>query len=473
MTTTKTCNQCKEEQDIALFGKNKSTLDGFKNKCKKCERGNREEKLGRKTKKNVTTLHEANAWLSENYPRYKVLEWGGRGQDVSIILDQQRDVEFSYSFMRFRDKLSQNPDRIFSGTKEEKTDKIKETFQAKYGKSCALQVPEFKRKQEESTKLKFGTSNVMQNEKFVRENICGIFEGKTKSEWAQELNVSYSHFVNVLNSQGLDIAKGLKERSTNLESEISEILKDLNIEFVFNKWNKELGKRPDFVLPKYNLIIEANGLRWHSEEFLKGRNFHMERRKQFELGGFFPLFFLGNEILEKKKIIRSIILNKIDKSTKIGARKCDILIPESNIAKNFFEENHLMGNGTGRSYGLIYNKEIVAVLQVRNRKEGLEISRFCTKNEMSITGGFSKLLKKVKEIESPKTIYTFIDRRYGKGDYLNSMGFKKMTEHPSFSWTDGKKVHHRFKFLNDKKANSLGFSKIWDCGQAKYVLNLG
>jgi hypothetical protein len=63
---------------------------------------------------------------------------------------------------------------------------------------------------------------------------------------------------------------------------------------------------------------------------------------------------------------------------------------------------------------------------------------------------------------------TFIDLRYGDGDYLQSFGFKELSCHTSFQWTDGLDTFHRMKF----KGNSgyeAGLFKIWDCGQRKMV----
>ena len=127
-----------------------------------------------------------------------------------------------------------------------------------------------------------------------------------------------------------------------------------------------------------------------------------------------------------------------------------------------------MGKGVGRGYCLIYNNEIVACMQVKNKLvKQIEISRFSTKNGISVAGGFSKLLKHVVKAESATSVITFIDRRYGLGEYLKELNFTKKTEYVSFGWTNGEQVFHRMKFPGST-GYEQGFAKIWDCGQAKW-----
>jgi hypothetical protein len=83
-------------------------------------------------------------------------------------------------------------------------------------------------------------------------------------------------------------------------------------------------------------------------------------------------------------------------------------------------------------------------------------------------GGFSKLIAAFIKKYNPSTVTTFIDKRYGKGSYLTDLGFKAQVCYPSFGWTDGKNVIHRFKYKgNDGYKNKL--HKIWDCGQQKWI----
>jgi hypothetical protein len=155
-----------------------------------------------------------------------------------------------------------------------------------------------------------------------------------------------------------------------------------------------------------------------------------------------------------------------------GARKLEISKEDDvQIIKNFFEQNHLMGYSPGgRTYVLKKHDEILAGIQVKWKKKNflLDVSRFCTKNGVSVPGAWSRLLKYIEKHENPKEIQTFIDLRYGDGSYLSSLGFSKKTEHLSFKWTDGVNCFHRMTFPGNS-GYDVGLVKIWDCGQAKWV----
>lgn len=473
MLHMKTCNRCNILQEFSFFNKDKHTKDKFSNRCKSCQKEIRDQKKGRKSRKYISSLREANIWLRDNCPRYQILEWGETSSQASLFLDRERHVKFSYSFSRFKDKIQKYPERIFNPSSTEMKEKVRNSFKEKYGVECALQVKKFKEKAQQTNLNKFGVDNPMKSSKFRKEKgLIKLIDGKTIGEWAEDLGVSYSHFRNVMAYEGLDVAKNLKINKTNLESAVELILNKNNIDFKYNVWHPELKIRPDFTLTQDKLLIECNGNRWHSDEFIQNKNFHQKRLEKIELLGWRCLFFTTPEIINKSHIIESIIKNKIGKSQKIGARTCSVEQIEISDGIQFFEKNHLMSKGSGRIYGLKKSDNIQGAMQVKWKNKTnkiLEISRFCTKNGTSIIGGFSKLLAYVIKQEAPKKIITFIDRRYGKGNYLTSLGFEREGVSLSFAWADNKNCYHRMKFPGNTGYDN-GLWKLWDCGQAKWSL---
>lgn len=471
----KQCNFCLKDKKNDSFNKDKNTKDGFSNRCRSCQKNIRDKKQKRTGRVNINSFDQANFWLLSNFPQYEIVKWGGASSRVSVFFDKKRNIEFEYTFSRFKDKIKKYPNRVFSPSKVEIKEKIRKVFKEKYGTECALQVDKFKRKVRETNVEKYGFDNPMKSEKFKKEKgIVKLVEGKTIQEWSENLGVSYSHFRNVMSYQGLDVAKNLKNNKTNLESKIELILKDSDINFEYNTWFPEIKIRPDFLIKDKNIIIECNGDRWHSDEFIKNKNFHQKRLSKIESVGFIGLFFNTNEILNKTAIVESIIKNKLNLSQRIFARKCQIELVDNKIAKNFFEKNHLMGNGSGRVYSLVFKGDVVMAIRVKwlNKNEKLlDISRVCSRLGFNVIGGFSKLIKHVLDGEKPKQLQTFVDRRYGSGKYLSQFGFKKKSEHISFAWTNGKETFHRMKFPKNE-GYEKGLFKLWDCGQAKYVLSL-
>ena len=163
-----------------------------------------------------------------------------------------------------------------------------------------------------------------------------------------------------------------------------------------------------------------------------------------------------------------MILNKLGKCpNKIFARKTAPVIGGAN--KEFFEENHLMGKGKGEIFSLLYDGEPVAAIQICRLKDNdYDISRFCCKKNHSVIGGFSKLLKLVEQTLKMDSLKTFIDLRYGKGGYLEDLGFKRGNPSLSFHWTNGERRFHRLKFRG-ATGYDKGLARIWDCGQLPFT----
>lgn len=292
------------------------------------------------------------------------------------------------------------------------------------------------------------------------------YDGLTVSEWADKLGLDNTTLRQRVNKFGWEKSVTIKKRQSNLEHFIEEILSDNNIEF--KKQFRVNNFVADFFLLEYNLVIEADGLYWHSDKTGTSKEYHKNKKDVYKDSNYSSLFFRENEILFKRDIVQSIILNKVGKSNKIFARKCEVKNIDNKIASLFCEENHLMSSGRGRSFGLYLNNDLVAVMRTTKLGRGIDISRFCCKKNYSVVGGFSKILSYIKKEIKPEFIQTFIDLRYGEGKYLSSLGFIKETEHLSFIWHKKLECHHRMKFPGDS-GYEKGYNKIWDCGQAKYV----
>jgi very-short-patch-repair endonuclease len=354
---------------------------------------------------------------------------------------------------------------------EEYKEKIKETNLERYGVEYAIQSDLVRQKINNTLLEKYGVENLSQYEEFknkaqqtkIDNGYTKIIFGKTLKEISEDLGLS----ITCISKRSI-VAECIDDisypkKSTEIENCIENILLSNNIDF---KKEITIGKyRSDFIID--NLIIEANGNYWHSDQFI-AKNYHKEKRDFYIQSGYKPLFFCEDEILEKTKIVESIILNKLSKSNRIFARKCSIEEMSIEKSKLFFKDNHLMGSGRGRTYCLINDGVVLSAIRLVKKEDGLDISRFCHAIGYNVVGGFSKLLSYIEKTLKPKFIQTFIDLRYGLGDYLNSMGFIKETEYLSFDWFYKAKRLHRMNF----KGNSgyeVGAKKIWDCGQAKYI----
>jgi hypothetical protein len=390
--------------------------------------------------------------------------------------------EHSSSSPIIKNKIKENNikkygyDHHFKNPKK-KTELV-EKIRSKYGVDNVFQTSETKEKIKQTNIAKYGyeqaTKNPAIKKKIISTMVANgnarIFDGLNCKDWAKKTGYCVSRFNQLVNEHGFEIAKTMYKTNnlSSLEQLFMKFLEDENIEYQIHfRVNNYIA---DFKLPN-NILIECDGLYWHSESCRK-RKYHLEKQTTYKANGYAGLFFREDELKNKLDIVKSIVLNKLNQSNIIHARKCSIEKLDNSLASEFFNYNHLMGAGRGHCYGLIYKGNIVSAITIKRLKQDhYEISRFCNLNYNSVTGGFSKLIAHFIKNHKPLSICTFIDNRYGIGKYLPKLGFNYIHTYPSFRWTDYCNTFHRLKFEGNS-GYEHGLCKIWDCGQSKYLLDL-
>ena len=285
------------------------------------------------------------------------------------------------------------------------------------------------------------------------------------SEIAKDKGFSTSHFYALIQQHGIEKASDCVPNQSFIETIMEDWLISQKIEY--SKQFRIENRIADFKLN--NILVETDGTYWHSDAY-KSNTYHAEKRQLYIDHGYTPLFFREDEINEKFPIVQSIILNKLGKSTRVFARKCEVKEVPTQVGREFVEDNHLMGSvKKGTFFGLYYKDELISIMSIYRKKGDLyEISRMCHKLNTTVVGGFSKLLKFAHlSLPSMKQLLTFIDLRYGSGHYLTSMGFVERKTHISFRWTNGKSTYHRMKFPAST-GYEKGLFKLWDCGQTPW-----
>jgi len=396
-------------------------------------------------------------------------------EEISLVT---HGVKNSAQRQEIRDKIRDtNIDRLQS---EKFKNQAKQTNLVKYGNVYPMQVKEILDKQKATIKNKYGVDNIMRYENTAKEaakkmkqtkidkGIIKIYNGKTRPELAKEIGFSRSQFGKLVAQYGFEEAVKMEPFKTKLEKNFEVFLQEYSINYTSQfQINKKIA---DFKID--NLLIEVDGLYWHSDAAKIDLDYHVNKKHVYEQNDYDSLFFREDELRDRFDIVKSIVLNRLNRSTKIFARKCKLDKIDNKDADIYFETNHLMGRGRGSTYVLIFNNEIVAALRLkRSKNQDYEISRFCNSKFYSVVGGFSRLLNFAIKDKNPDSVITFIDKRYGKGNYLKNLGFDYIHTYPSFRWTDGFETFHRLRFPGNSGYNKDLF-KIYDCGQAKYLLKL-
>jgi hypothetical protein len=215
-------------------------------------------------------------------------------------------------------------------------------------------------------------------------------------------------------------------------------------------------KEIDIFIPQKNLAIEYNGLFWHKEDKILNSKYHYDKYNLCKEKGIKLIQFFSDEWKQKNAICKSMIryrLGLIKES--IHARKCVIKKINNKIAYNFQQYNHISGGVYSKyNVGLFHNNELVSCLSFRkpfsiDKKDTLEISRFCNKINTVVNGAFSKLMNYFLENINNgayNNILTYADLRFGEGDVYKNYGFE-FKGHTGFDYwyTDNVSRFNRFK----------------------------
>lgn len=283
------------------------------------------------------------------------------------------------------------------------------------------------------------------------------------------------------------------ENSSIKEKELLNFIKSIYENEVINSYRD--GLEIDIYLPKLKIGFEFNGIYWNSEEKLD-KNYHLNKTLYFKDRGIKIIHIWEDDWDFKKDIIKSQIKNWISlNENRIFARECEIReITDSKIVTGFLNENHIQG--TIRStvkIGLYYRNDLVSLITFDNsegRKKmedgGWNLSRFCSKKNLNVIGGASKLFKYFVNKWQPKRIISFSDKDWSDGDLYYKLGFKLVKDlKPDYKYViDGKRVNKQR--LTKQKLIKLGkdpnktegeiikemnISKIYNVGQLKFELN--
>lgn len=283
---------------------------------------------------------------------------------------------------------------------------------------------------------------------------------------------------------------------SSLEKILQDFFESKNIEFKKNDRTIIKPNEIDFLIG--NLGIETCGLYWHSDEIVDSQYHYKKYLKCLEKKVKLLQFF-EDEILEKSKIIFSMISNRLGKSEKIYARNCTVLKISNKEKKNFLIENHLQGDCVSSfNLGLKINNELVSVMTFSKPRINLgrrsstedeyELIRFANKLNITVVGGASKLFSFFIKNNKPKKIISYCDLRHSTGELYAKLGFiKGKTSKPNYFYYKsghGIKRHNRFSFrksvltklLSDFDASKTekqnmkdhGFLRIYDCGSTKF-----
>lgn len=289
---------------------------------------------------------------------------------------------------------------------------------------------------------------------------------------------------------------GVNFNISNMESKLLNFIKDnYNGEILTNNRSLISPYEVDIYLPDLNLGFEFNGLYWHSE-LNKDKYYHYKKTKLCEEKGIQLIHIWEDDWIYKNDIIKSMILNKLNKSNKIWARKTEIKEVDNKLVRRFLNENHIQGFvGSKIKLGLFYENELVSLMTFGSLRKSMgqnssdnnyELIRFCNKKYTNVVGGASKMFKYFKEKYNPIKILSYSDNSYSIGNVYNTLGFEEEIKETklNYYWVIDNKREHRYNFRKSnliKKGydinksekeimyEDLGSFRIWGSGNKKWI----
>ena len=294
-----------------------------------------------------------------------------------------------------------------------------------------------------------------------------------------------------------DTVEGFIEKSNEL-NEITNCLKILSPQ----QRNREIlrNREIDIYIPSIKLGIEYNGLHWHSERLGKGKNYHLDKLNKCNEQGIKLIQIFEDEWINHRDICESKLkqICGLNTNPKIYARKCEIReITNKNEAYEFLDKNHIQGRTVFTiALGTYYNNELVGVMTFKKEKEGYwDLNRFATDINHQCIGIGGKLFKYFTRNYDFQEIKSFTDRRWTTDPTNNlytKLGFEFDSYVPPTYWYYNPKISrierfHKFGFRKQhlhkqydlpltmterEMTETLGYTRIWDCGLIKYVYRL-
>jgi len=474
-------------------------------------------------------------------------------EEIDDIVTKRFDThkeKYGVKFFTNREKFKQTSLDKYGIKYYTNRKKYKDTCIKKYGVENTFQVQEFKDKSKETMLEKYGvehpsfsdeiknkTKNTLMN-KYGVDSVTKVESVKTKikekifNDTMDKLNiflkenydslelVKYEDYNNIYlkckkcNSifkiqkqclklrylNGVDVCFNCNPIHKNFslkEKKVVEFIKSIYFgEIIENK--KVSDYEIDIFIPEYSLGIEFNGLYWHSEVKVEN-TYHLKKTNMCENEGIHLIHIFEDDWDYKSNIVKSRLLNLLNKSNKIYARECDIKQVSFVDTDDFLNKNHLQGNCVSKyRYGLYFKDELVSLMTFGSLRKNLgsiseegsyELLRFCNKLNTSVIGGANKLFKYFIDQIDPKKIISYADRSWtmnNDNSLYDKLGFvKDGISKPSYSYVVKDIRLDRFIYRKDilvKEGYDPNLSeheimlnrniyRIYDSGNIRYVWN--
>ena len=279
------------------------------------------------------------------------------------------------------------------------------------------------------------------------------------------------------------------------------------------------GFELDVVVPSRHIAFEFNGVRWHSEDMGKGRDYHARKLEAARAAGYRLVYVWEDDWASRRGVVIRTVAAKLGAtgrladafpeidsrcSDRVFARNLRPCAIEPRDARAFMDANHIQGKATAtRHFALVDGDGLVrAVLSVRSprnnarirpREGDWEIRRYATCG--SVVGGFSRLVRYAERVLVGEGVIitrwvSFSSNDVSDGGMYERCGFTRDADvapdykyvGQSIGWyRHPKEQFQRKRFRDDEDllwdeswteseaARRNDLHRVWDSGKVRWV----
>lgn len=242
----------------------------------------------------------------------------------------------------------------------------------------------------------------------------------------------------------------------------------------------------DIFVSSQHLVIEFNGIKWHSRRDSKKRD--LEKYKNALAHGKSFLMFFEDEWRDSPEKVKNFLRNRLssDRPCSVRPSKTEIRQIHWKECDPIYDKFHYIGRAKAPiNYGIFLDGELIGACSfkrpTRQSSHDWELIRMVMNPAYRVHGVFAKTIKRFLVDHNPKSIVSFSDNRLFSGEVYKHLGFKfdgKVP--PDYYWAKSDKRYHKSGLRKTEAEKTTGkteielreaqgYNRIWDLGKKRWV----
>ena len=365
----------------------------------------------------------------------------------------------------------------------------------KYGTEHPMRTDAIKHKQQATLLENYGVTNPMQSPELLERQHLSVFNNYGVTCPMQVSEIKEQMMQRSLDKHGvpwpiMDPVNRSSSSHSKLNIQFEEKLTENNIEFQSEfrletmLFDDKCGNNLIEIDPTWSHNSAAN--HYNSSADPLSKDYHKNKSMLAESHGYRCIHVFDWDNWDS-------IINLLLPCTRVYARDCSIYRVPKSTADTFTASHHIQGSCYGQhlNYGLFYKGELIQIMTFGkpryNRKYDFELLRLCSKIQVQVIGGASKLFKRFVSDNIGKSVISYCDLAKFSGNVYEQLGMRlSHVTDPAKIWSKGTE-HITDNLLRQRGYDQLfntnygkgtsneelmldnGWEPVYDCGQKVFV----